>query len=78
MCDVTCKVGIPCEYKDEVDVRIIIMTFDRHHSLSTCREAISDVDTMGRRNAAGRSQPDTVYHHNRKREGQLGKEQLEQ
>ena len=49
MCDVKCKVGVPCEYKDEVDFRIIVMTFDRNYSLSTCLDAISRVDTMGKR-----------------------------
>jgi len=38
-CDVNCTVGKPCEYRDEVDFRIIVMTFDRPHSLNNCLTA---------------------------------------
>jgi len=48
-CDVNCTVGKPCEYRDEVDFRIIVMTFDRPHSLNNCLTAIAEADTMGKR-----------------------------
>ena len=46
-CNVTCTVGEPCEYKDEVDFRIIVMTFVRAKSLVKCLTAISHLDTLG-------------------------------
>ena len=46
-CDVLCPTGQPCEYKDEVDFRIIVMTFDRAKSLEKCLGAVSHLDTLG-------------------------------
>ena len=48
-CHVTCKVGTPCEYPDDVDFRLIVMTFNRNDSLEKCLLAISHVDTMDRK-----------------------------
>ena len=48
-CQVDCKVGKPCEYLDEVDFRIIVMTFDRANSLKHCLNSVSRVETMGKR-----------------------------
>eukprot|EP00923_Selenidium_pygospionis_P013363 GHVN01023167.1.p1 GENE.GHVN01023167.1~~GHVN01023167.1.p1 ORF type:complete len:368 (+),score=23.26 GHVN01023167.1:109-1212(+) len=50
-CKVTCSVGVPCEYEEEVDFRIIVLTLDRPESLRKCLESLSHVDTMGK-NAA--------------------------
>ena len=48
-CDAPCQVGVPCQYQDEVDFRIIVMTFNRNDSLQKCLLAISRVDTMDKR-----------------------------
>ena len=46
-CTTTCKTGTPCEYKDEVDFRIMVITYNRAHSTQNCLEAIAKVDTLG-------------------------------
>ena len=48
-CLIDCKVGTPCQYKDEVDFRIIVMTYNRADSLRNCLTAIGEVHTMGMR-----------------------------
>ena len=46
-CDVDCMVGVPCEYKDEVDFRVIVITYNRAKSLQKCLDAVFDLDTLG-------------------------------
>ena len=46
-CNVDCRFGVPCEYRDEVAFRVIVMTFDRASSLEKCLRALYDLDTLG-------------------------------
>lgn len=43
-CTNSCKSGIPCEYKDEVDFRIIVLVANRPDSLMKCLDHIADLD----------------------------------
>ena len=49
MCDVNCTTGVPCEYKDELDFRVIVITYKRSESLRKCLKHVSELDTMGDR-----------------------------
>ena len=69
LCHVDCKVGVPCEYKDEVDFRIIVLTMNRASSLRKCLKAISLVHTLNHklsvdiwvdRSKSGKVDTDTV------------------
>ncbi|ELT98640.1 hypothetical protein CAPTEDRAFT_196531 [Capitella teleta] len=42
-----CMVGVPCEYSDEVDFRVMVMTYDRPQSLEKCLSFLENIDTMG-------------------------------
>lgn len=44
-CHINCHTGVPCEYKDEVDFRIIVITYTRPRSLEKCLNHISLLDT---------------------------------
>lgn len=46
-CDIQCKTGLPCSYKDEVSLRIIVLTYTRRHSLKKCLDSILGLDTEG-------------------------------
>lgn len=48
-CDVQCETGKPCEYKDEVDLRIIVMTYRRQQSLKKCLDSLLTLLTDGDR-----------------------------
>ena len=47
LCQIDCVTGKPCEYKDEVDFRIMVITFDRAKSMKKCLDSIMKLDTMG-------------------------------
>ena len=47
MCNVTCTTGIPCEYLDELDFRIIVFTYNRPDSLKKCLSSVSNLETLG-------------------------------
>lgn len=49
MCNINCLVNVTCEYNDEVDLRIIVMTFNREKSLQACLDHVFNLDTMGDR-----------------------------
>ena len=42
-----CETGAPCVYADTVDLRIIVMTFNRASALSKLLESIALLDSMG-------------------------------
>ena len=42
-----CKSKEPCTYVDEVDLRVIVMTYNRVNSLKKCLAALQDADIMG-------------------------------
>ena len=42
-----CKSKSPCSYVDEVDLRVIVMTYNRLDSLKKCLAALQDADIMG-------------------------------
>ncbi|ELT95652.1 hypothetical protein CAPTEDRAFT_197326 [Capitella teleta] len=44
---INCTVGRPCEYEDVVDFRVMLITYDRHESLSKCLSFLEKIDTMG-------------------------------
>ena len=46
-CQIKCQHGRPCEYPDELDFRIIVLTFDRPNSLRKCLRHLNDLDTLG-------------------------------
>jgi len=45
----TCVTGVPCEYQDELDFRIIVLTYNRPTSLRTCLSHVANLDTLGDR-----------------------------
>ncbi|KAK2140690.1 hypothetical protein LSH36_1267g00035 [Paralvinella palmiformis] len=46
-CVVNCTTGKPCQYPDEIDFRIIVLTFNRPDSLRKCLSHIAKLDTLG-------------------------------
>ena len=42
-----CKSMVPCVYKGEVTLRIILLTYDRKDSLEKCLDALQNADIMG-------------------------------
>lgn len=44
---VECVVDQPCEYEEEVDFRVMVITYNRPKSLETCLSFLEHVDTMG-------------------------------
>lgn len=46
-CASNCRTGVPCQYPDEVDFRIIVLTFNRPDSLAKCLSHIASLDTVG-------------------------------
>ena len=48
-CDVNCTTGVPCQYRDELDFRIIVLTYNRPASLKRCLARLSQLDTLGDR-----------------------------
>ncbi|KAK2143916.1 hypothetical protein LSH36_800g01024 [Paralvinella palmiformis] len=49
LCQIQCQHGHPCEYPDELDFRIIVLTFNRPESLRKCLHHLHDLDTLGDR-----------------------------
>jgi hypothetical protein len=47
LCDVKCRTGVPCEYLDELDFRIIVLTYNRPDSLTKCLSHLERLDTLG-------------------------------
>lgn len=48
-CNLNCDTDKPCEYKDEVDLRIIVLTYQRPESLERCLDSVLDLQTLGDR-----------------------------
>ena len=48
-CSVDCTVGTPCQYPDQVDLRVIVLTYDRPDSLTKCLTHVYELDTLGDR-----------------------------
>ena len=46
-CHVTCHSGVPCQYRHEVAMRIIVLAYNRPESLRKCLERVRQLDTMG-------------------------------
>lgn len=46
-CASECTTGVPCQYPDELDFRIIVLTYNRPDSLSKCLSHIAKLDTLG-------------------------------
>jgi len=46
-CRIQCTHGIPCEYPDELDFRIVVLTFNRSESLRKCLHHLHALDTLG-------------------------------
>ena len=46
-CNVSCRVGIPCEYVDEVNLRVIVITYNRASSLQKCLNHVMKLETLG-------------------------------
>ena len=44
-----CSVNVPCEYPDEVDFRVMVISYDRPKSLEKCLTNVERVDTTGDR-----------------------------
>ena len=42
-----CEAGTPCEYTEEVDLRLIIMSYNRAGALTKLLESLAVLDTMG-------------------------------
>ena len=42
-----CPSKVPCSYKDEVDLRVIVLTYNRVESLKKCLTALQNADIMG-------------------------------
>ena len=42
-----CESMVPCTYKDEVTLRIIVITYDRKDSLKKCLDALQNADIIG-------------------------------
>ena len=48
-CQINCTTGVPCEYKDELDFRIIVITYKRSESLKKCLRRVAELNTLGDR-----------------------------
>ena len=48
-CQINCTTGVPCEYKDELDFRIIVITYKRSESLKKCLSHVAELKTLGDR-----------------------------
>ena len=46
-CETSCTTGTPCVYKDEVDFRIIVITYNRASSLRKCLDHVLTLKTLG-------------------------------
>ena len=46
-CTNKCTTGVPCQYLEELDFRIIVLTFNRPDSLRKCLSHIAKLDTLG-------------------------------
>ena len=46
-CVTSCKTGTPCEYDDEVTLRIIVIAYNRPKSLRKCLDHILNLETLG-------------------------------
>lgn len=46
---ISCAAGVPCQYPDSVDLRIIVLTFDRWTSLTKLLNSLNDLHTDGDR-----------------------------
>lgn len=42
-----CETGVPCEYEDNVDLRVIVLVQERDHSLQKCLESLQTLELDG-------------------------------
>jgi len=49
VCATNCVTGVPCQYPDELDFRIIVLTFNRPDSLRKCLSHVAKLDTLGQK-----------------------------